>query len=875
LHDLAVSVYVPNADGEQTGHNDAQQVNYLTEGTDNVMDRTTAAYSQFSQEYYVDSVDVTTEPRVQGTVVTLGDSITDGYQSTVNAHDRWPNDLARRLDALPGATLSVADAGISANQVLTGSGQAGVSALARFSRDVTERAGAKDVVLLEGINDIDLSSASASQIIAGDKQLIADAHAAGLKIFGGTLTPFKGSADWTPARQQTWNVLNNWILTSGAFDGVINFDKAVADPSDPEMYYPPYDSGDHLHPDDAGYQAMANAVNLAMLLHPTPPPAAIGYLPSDHVTVAPGGSTTVQVAASNTTSRPQVAHVRLTAPAGLSVTPSSANIQVPPHGRATASVSVRAAAGTPQTYYPVPVAFSGDARAETGGPPGLTVLVARPGSLLRAFNNTGISGNTQISAADLDQAGNSYSAQALAAAGLSPGKPVTVNGVTFGWPSSASGYPDDAIAQGQQVTVNAPAGTRTLGFLGSASGSGSSQGIVTLRYSDGSTARFMLGMSDWAPNEGASTPSYGNQVVATMPYANCDTCASGQNPANAYVFYAGLPVDSGKRLVSVTLPATVSGGEMHIFAVGTGTQAMTPPVAQSVNPTTASAGQEVTVTGTGFGATQGTGYVDFSNNGNDWGAPGSPSVQIDSWSDTAITFTVPTASGSAASGASGAPGVYPGLPATVSVVNSSSATTDTPVLQITPTANLSDYYDNVSTSPDSDQACANYDGLGYSYSATALADAGLTPGAAVTAENLTFAWPDAASCAPDNILAAGQTVLMNGAAGQTTLGLLGSSANGDSSGTIVINYTDGTSSTQTVSFNDWAGGPGDGDTAVATMPYRNSSSGSSQTLDMYVYATTVPIDPAKTVASVVLPDVGNNVSGGVAAMHIFALSLGS
>jgi hypothetical protein len=267
--------------------------------------------------------------------------------------------------------------------------------------------------------------------------------------------------------------------------------------------------------------------------------------------------------------------------------------------------------------------------------------------------------------------------------------------------------------------------------------------------------------------------------------------------------------------------------------------------------------------------------VDFSNNGNDWGAPGSPSVQIDSWSDTAITFTVPTASGSAASGASGAPGVYPGLPATVSVVNSSSATTDTPVLQITPTANLSDYYDNVSTSPDSDQACANYDGLGYSYSATALADAGLTPGAAVTAENLTFAWPDAASCAPDNILAAGQTVLMNGAAGQTTLGLLGSSANGDSSGTIVINYTDGTSSTQTVSFNDWAGGPGDGDTAVATMPYRNSSSGSSQTLDMYVYATTVPIDPAKTVASVVLPDVGNNVSGGVAAMHIFALSLGS
>ena len=870
LHDLAVSVYVPYADGEQTGHPDAQQVNYLTFGTDNVMDQTTAAYSQFSQEYYVDSVDVTTEPRVQGTVVALGDSITDGYHSTVSANTRWPNDLARRLDALPGATMSVADEGISANQVLAGGGQAGVSALLRFNRDVVQRAGAKDVILLEGINDIGLSSASASQIIAGYKQLIADAHAAGLKIFGGTLTPFKGSSYWTPARQHTWDVLNRWILTSGAFDGVINFAKAVADPSDPEMFYPPYDSGDHLHPNDAGYQAMANAVNLAMLLHPTPPPPTIGYLPSDHATVAPGGSTTVQVAASNTTSQPQVAHVRLTAPAGLTVTPASVNIAVPPNGRSTASVTLSAAASAPQAFYPVPVTFSSDAPAETGGPSGLTVLVARPGSLLTALNNTGISDDTDISASDFDQVGHSYSAQALAAAGLSPGQPVTVNGVTFSWPAPDSVYPDNAIAQGQQVTVNAPAGTRTLGFLGSASGGGPSQGAVTLHYSDGTTAQFMLGMSDWALNEGASTPSYGNQVIATMPYANCDTCSSGQDPVNIYVFYAGLPVDPGKRLVSVTLPATVSGGEMHIFAVGTGTQAMTPPTAQSVNPATASAGQEVTVTGTGFGAAQGSGHVDFSDNGTDWGAPGNPAVQIDSWSDTAITFTVP-----ASSGTSGQPGAYPGTPASVTVVNSSGAASDSPVLQITPTADPSDYYDNTSTSPDSDQACASYDGLGYSYSATGLANAGLTPGATVTADNLTFTWPNVAPCAPDNILAAGQTMLVNGKAGQTTLGLLGSSTNGGSQGTIVINYTDGTSSTQSVSFNDWAGGAGNGDTAVATMPYRNSASGSSQTLNMYVYATTVPVDPSKTVASIVFPDVSNNVGSGVTAMHIFAIALGS
>jgi lysophospholipase L1-like esterase len=267
LHDLAVSVYVPHDDGEQSGHPHAQQVNYLTKGTDNVMDQTTAAFGTLSEWYYVDGVDVTTAPRVQGTVVALGDSITDGYQSTVNANTRWPNDLARRLDALTGATMSVADEGISGNQILQDEGGAGgVSALDRFARDIVGRAGAKDVILLEGVNDIGAGDAQASQLIAGDEQLIADAHAAGLKIFGATLTPFEGAFYWSPAKEQTREVLNNWIRTSGAFDGVIDFAKATADPSDPEMFYPPYDSGDHLHPNDSGYQAMANAVNLAMLL---------------------------------------------------------------------------------------------------------------------------------------------------------------------------------------------------------------------------------------------------------------------------------------------------------------------------------------------------------------------------------------------------------------------------------------------------------------------------------------------------------------------------------------------------------------------------------------------------------------------------------
>ena len=189
-----------------------------------------------------------------------------------------------------------------------------------------------------------------------------------------------------------------------------------------------------------------------------------------------------------------------------------------------------------------------------------------------------------------------------------------------------------------------------------------------------------------------------------------------------------------------------------------------------------------------------------------------------------------------------------------------------------PTANLANDYDNVGISLDSDQGAANFDGGGFSYSATGLANAGLTPGATVTAGGVTFTWPNVAAGAPDNVLADGQIILVNGTAGQTTLGLLGSSSNGASSGTIAIFYTDGTSSTGTVSLNDWAGGPGNGDTAVATMPYRNSASG-SQSINMYIYATTVTVDPSKTVESVVLPSVNNSDSG--TAMHIFALALGS
>jgi len=212
-------------------------------------------------------------------VVAFGDSITDGFRSTVGANARWPNDLARRLDALPGPGLSVADEGISGNRVLNDSECCGVNALARLQRDVLDQTGARDVILLEGINDFGFSAlppsppinpttdVSAEQVIAGYKQIIAWAHARGLKIFGATLLPFKGAAYYTAAGEQKREAVNAWIRTSGAFDGVIDFDKVMRSASDPLAINPAYDSGDHLHPNDAGYQVMANAVSLPLLLH--------------------------------------------------------------------------------------------------------------------------------------------------------------------------------------------------------------------------------------------------------------------------------------------------------------------------------------------------------------------------------------------------------------------------------------------------------------------------------------------------------------------------------------------------------------------------------------------------------------------------------
>jgi lysophospholipase L1-like esterase len=273
MQELAVSIYLPGRTGVATRHTDALQVNWVSTAGDHVGEAGVGAFTIPTLSwYYLSGLDVRSS-RAAGTVVTFGDSITDGVNSSVGGNERWPDDLARRLGAVAGPVLSVADEGIGGNRLLTASRCCGAGGQARFARDALDRPGVRDVIVLEGINDIGFSvgpqhsdpGLTPARIIAGYRDLIAQAHARDVRIFGATLLPYQGAGYYSPAGEAIREAVNAWIRTSGAFDGVIDFDAVMRDPANPLRLNPAYDSGDQLHPNDAGYQAMADAINLDML----------------------------------------------------------------------------------------------------------------------------------------------------------------------------------------------------------------------------------------------------------------------------------------------------------------------------------------------------------------------------------------------------------------------------------------------------------------------------------------------------------------------------------------------------------------------------------------------------------------------------------
>jgi len=267
--DLVVDLYVPGdtaASGSPvTMHTGANQTSYVS-ASGNFAGAETFPVATTTPSWFLLARVESVAPPATGVIVAIGDSITDGTRSTPNTNNRWPDLLAKRIAQSAGPKLAVLNAGIAGNRVL--SDGAGQSILARFDRDVLTQTGVTHVIVLEGINDIGQGRANplptAADLIAAHRQLILRAHARGLKIFGGTLTPFEGAGYWTPEGEAKRVALNEWIRTSKEYDGVIDFDAATRDPSQPTKFLAPYNSGDNLHPSDAGYQAMANAIDLSL-----------------------------------------------------------------------------------------------------------------------------------------------------------------------------------------------------------------------------------------------------------------------------------------------------------------------------------------------------------------------------------------------------------------------------------------------------------------------------------------------------------------------------------------------------------------------------------------------------------------------------------
>ncbi|MFJ8468938.1 SGNH/GDSL hydrolase family protein [Streptomyces swartbergensis] len=261
---LVVSLYVPRAGQTLTGHGMAMQTSYTTDG-DHTGEESGANWAQRTGSwFYLDAVTVRPRPAA-GAVAALGDSITDGWQSTTGLDRRWPDYLARRLRTSPTTTVKgVANEGIAGNKVLAdGPGQ---SALNRLSRDVLSLPGLRTVFLFQGVNDIKAEpGATAGELIAGYRRLADRVHAAGKCLVAATIAPYKGWQEWDPAGEAVRQEVNTFIRTSGAFDAVTDFDRILRSPYDPERILPAFDGGDHLHPNDKGMQAMADAVDLESL----------------------------------------------------------------------------------------------------------------------------------------------------------------------------------------------------------------------------------------------------------------------------------------------------------------------------------------------------------------------------------------------------------------------------------------------------------------------------------------------------------------------------------------------------------------------------------------------------------------------------------
>lgn len=274
LSDLAVSFHLDTAPIGQTAHPGSRATSYFVHGNFTAAANLTNA-KRVDHWYQISAIDVEASPGA-ASIVTLGDSITDGHGATTNGNDRWTDILAQRLQASPATrNIGVSNQGIGGNHLLIDG--LGPNVLARFDRDVLAPAGVRWVIVFEGVNDLGgltrdgevppaEHAALVKRIVAAYQQVVLRAHAHGLRVFGATITPFTGSDYYHPGplTEADRQAVNRWIRAPGHFDAAIDFDSIIRDPPDPDRLMPAFDSGDHLHPSPAGYRAMGEGVPLSL-----------------------------------------------------------------------------------------------------------------------------------------------------------------------------------------------------------------------------------------------------------------------------------------------------------------------------------------------------------------------------------------------------------------------------------------------------------------------------------------------------------------------------------------------------------------------------------------------------------------------------------
>nr|WSX76125.1 SGNH/GDSL hydrolase family protein [Streptomyces sp. NBC_00899] len=569
---LFVTTYTPDPSGAVTYHSLGATTSYFaTDGIDHASDTGADGLPSTTQSWhYVTEVDVEPVRAEAGAVVTLGDSITDGFNSTTDANRRWPDRLAARLSAShgPAAGFGVLNAGISGNRILLDG--AGVAATTRLDRDVLQRSGARTLIVLEGINDIQQTphQLDPNKIIAGLQEIADRAHTAGLRVLGGTVTPFEGWNTYDPDEEAARQGVNDWIRSSGAFDAVVDFDAAVRDPADPHRMLPEYDSGDHLHPGDVGYQAMADAIDLSALGRPGLVRPAPQGPPARSLSVAAAPARTVVIAgrpaAVSFTSRATVqgpGTVRGTLSVALDGASRQSSFAVPSQGRFAqldlpqeVQVPATTAAGTHRVTFTVRTTTGGTATAEA------TLDVERVGceqtddactlDLTAAYDHDSIASAAHPGDGDFDGLGWSYAAETLPAAG-----PVVLAGTPFAFPSGTDGADNTVTAHGQTLPLpGLHAGD--LRLLSAASG-GAVDATATVTYADGSTASLPLHVGDWATG-----PRTGEDVAVAAPYRY--RADAGRDGPSVDVYADTLALDPARTLRSITLPDQT---RLQLFAV--------------------------------------------------------------------------------------------------------------------------------------------------------------------------------------------------------------------------------------------------------------------------------------------------------------------